>query len=525
MKMQHRTEKPLRAVWLGLLAVLLGGTALRLAFLLVSHPHVDEYSTMWAALNILQKGVPVLPSGFVYLQGLLFSYADAAAIAVLGFSEWAARLPSLLCSVATIALVFVWGRRAFGPWAGLLAATLTALEPTSIIWGGRARMYSLQQALTVLALYACYRGYIEARGNRDSTRWYGLFAVSLIGAMLSQTVTILVVPGLIAALFVWRRQWLNRPAARWALLAVALSIPLAFLLNQAGGPVSDTVGRTFVDPSLPWRTKPEFFFREFFWAWPALIRTVLFIAGFVLLVLHVRQQRQPADGTTALFYVYLVVSATLLCMVFLVGESWQRPRYLTMIQPAVDLLTAGVLWLLWHQSGRWWGATGRTTLAVLVWLGALVIFLPPAIRTIGPSEPAYDLAFRFVRERWQAGDAIIGPLPSIAGTYLGQCDGYVLQNGYEEYLMWRDSHPIDRWTGASLIDSSSALEQQFLAGQRVWFVVDDIRWEQRYTPEFRDYVTQTMPVAYQTTGIAVYMRPGSTAEQNSNPADILPGEN
>ena len=525
MSTSRGTGKTMGAVWIGLIVVLLGGAALRLAFLLVSHPHVDEYSTTWAAMNILQKGVPVLPSGFVYLQGLLFSYVDAASIAILGPSEWAARLPSLLASVLTIALVFVWGRRAFGPWTGLLAATLTALEPESIVWGGRARMYALQQTLTVLALYALYRAYVYARRDRKDTRWYWLFGIALIGAVLSQTVTVLVVPGIIAALYVWRSNWLDRHGARWALLVVVLSVPLAFLLNQAGGPVSETVGRAFVDPSMPWRIKPEFFFRESFWTWPALLRTAAFIGGFVLLAVGVRRDRRLEDGTTALFYLYLVFTVTLFCMIFLIGESWQRPRYLTMIQPILDLLTAGVLWLLWSRLGRCRGGKCRTALAILVWAGALAVFLPAAVQTIGPSEPAYDLAFRYVRNRWQAGDAIISPLPSIAGTYLGGCDGYALQNGYEEYLVWRDGHPIDRWTGSPLIDSIDGLESRFDTDRRVWFVIDDIRWEQRYSPEFRDYIVRTMPIAYRAYAVTVYVKPGEIAAQRVWPTDVQPGPN
>jgi len=212
-------------------------------------------------------------------------------------------------------------------------------------------------------------------------------------------------------------------------------------------------------------------------------------------------------------YLYIVVSATLLCMVFLVGESWQRPRYLIMIQPAVDLLAAGVVWLTWYLSGRCRGATCHATLAGLVWVGALIAFTPSAVQTIGPAEPAYDLAFRYVRDQWLAGDAIIGPLPSIAGTYLGRCDGYALQNGYEEYLVWHDGAHVDRWTGAPLIDSIDQLEARFGPDRRVWLAIDDVRWEERYSPEFRDYVERTMPVAHQTDGVTVYLRPASATGQ------------
>jgi hypothetical protein len=143
-----------------------------------------------------------------------------------------------------------------------------------------------------------------------------------------------------------------------------------------------------------------------------------------------------------------------------------------------------------------------------VWIGVAAAFAPAAFGTMGPAEPAYDQAFHYVREHWQEGDAVIGPLPSVAGTYLGRCDGYALQNGYEEYLVWKGSQAVDRWTGAPLIDSVAAFERQFNRGQRVWFVIDDTRWEGRYTPDFRDYVKQHALVMYQPFAVTVYQWPG-----------------
>ena len=505
------------AVWLGLIAVLLMGTGLRLAFSLISHPHVDEYSSIWAALQTLQKGVPVLPSGFIYLQGLLFTYVDAVFIGALGVSEWTARLPNLLASVLTLPLVFVWGRRTFGSWAGLIATTLTALGPASIVWGGRARMYALQQMLLVWALYAFYVGYVETRRDGQRARWRWVFAISFVGAVLSQTVTVLVAPAIILSLFVWRRRWRDERAAWVPLILFACSLPLALALHRTGGPVSDAVGRAFLDPSLPWRLKPEYFFREFFWGWPTILCTGLFLLGFVLLGMNIRRQQDHV--TTALLYLYVLVSLTVWPMIFLVGESWQRPRYLTMMQPVMGVLTAGVLWYAWTFVGRCRDNRCRTALATLVWAGTLVVFLPTAINTIGPAEPAYDDAFHYVQVHWQKGDAVIGPLPSIAGTYLGRCDGYALQNGYEEYLVWQNGRPVDRWTGAPLIDSIAAFEQQFNDDRRVWFVIDDLRWQQRYTPKFRDYITQHMSVAAQVPGVTVYLRSPARTRCLPSPED------
>ena len=497
-------------LWVGLGGVILAGAGLRLAFMLVSHPHVDEYSTIWAAQQILRKGVPLLPSGFVYLQGVLFTYLDAAFIGLFGFSEGIARLPGLLCSVAALPLLYWWGRRAFGPWAGLIAATLGALEVSSIIWGGRARMYALQEPLVVLALYAFYRGYVEQQsaGDRDGALWRWACAAAFIAAILAQTVTVLLAPAVALSLFVWRGR-LGRRWSVWLPLAgVAVGLGLALALNRLGGPVSETAGRGFVDPALPWRLKPGVFFFEYFWVWPDILRTAAFIAAFVWLGWTLRRAGGAGELDRALTYLLVCVAGALLPMIFLVSESWQRPRYVMMLLPVMDLLTAGVLGRLVARVGRNRGTASALSFAA--WLALWPAFAPAAIGAIGPTEPAYDQAFRYVQAHWQPGDAIIGPLPSVSAVYLGRCDGYALQNGFEEYLFTSGSQAVDRWTGAPLIDSAAALESRFPAGRRVWWVVDDVRRDQRYNTDLEDYLATRMAGVYRTAQVTVYLRASDT---------------
>jgi 4-amino-4-deoxy-L-arabinose transferase-like glycosyltransferase len=497
-------------LWVGLGGVILAGAGLRLAFMLVSHPHVDEYSTIWAAQQILRRGIPLLPSGFIYLQGILFTYLDAIFIGLFGFSEAMARLPGLLCSVATLPLLYLWGRRAFGPGAGLIAATLGALEASSIIWGGRARMYALQELLVVLALYAFYRGYVEPQsgGDRAGARWRWTCAVSFIAAILAQTVTVLLAPALALSLIVWRGR-LGRRWSVWLPVAgMALGLGLALALNRLGGPVSETAGRGFVDPALPWRLKPGAFFFEYFWVWPDILRTAAFIAGFVWLGRTLQRTGRGGEPDRALIYLLVCVAGALLPMIFLVSESWQRPRYVMMLLPVMDLLAAGVLGRLIARVAR--NPARASALGFAAWLGLSAAFAPAAIATIGPTEPAYDEAFRYVAARWQPGDAIIGPLPSVAAVYLGRCDGYALQNGFEEYLYTVGSDAVDRWTGAPLIDSAAALDGRFPASRRVWWVVDDIRRDQRYNADLEDYLATRMAEVYRAAQVSVYLRASDT---------------
>jgi hypothetical protein len=48
-----------------------------MAYMLHSHPFVDEFTSVLAARAILERGLPILPSGLFYEHGVLFTYLDA----------------------------------------------------------------------------------------------------------------------------------------------------------------------------------------------------------------------------------------------------------------------------------------------------------------------------------------------------------------------------------------------------------------------------------------------------------------
>lgn len=68
-----------------------------------------------------------------------------------GTTEWALRLPSVLFGTASILMIFMLGRRIYGPWVGAIAALLLALHGFHAHWSQIARMYVPGAALGLLA--------------------------------------------------------------------------------------------------------------------------------------------------------------------------------------------------------------------------------------------------------------------------------------------------------------------------------------------------------------------------------------
>ncbi|MFQ5614411.1 MAG: glycosyltransferase family 39 protein, partial [Anaerolineae bacterium] len=204
----------------GLVAV---GFWMRLLYLKTSHPFFDEFTTILAGQEILRRGLPVLPSNLFYEHGLLFTYLDALALAVLGGTgqpaaglslEAGARWPSLLLGTLTIPVLYAVGRRWFNPWVGWLAAGLLALSPEGMVWGGRARMYTLATLLALLTAVLAYEGSV----GPGRARLRRLALLALLATLLTHFGAMVMVGPLLVAVLVAAR--LTRPAACRSWLAL-----------------------------------------------------------------------------------------------------------------------------------------------------------------------------------------------------------------------------------------------------------------------------------------------------------------
>jgi 4-amino-4-deoxy-L-arabinose transferase-like glycosyltransferase len=158
-----------RAFSIAALVVLGAGFCWRLLYLVRISLFIDEFTTILAAQMIVKSGLPRLPSGLFYDLGLLFNYILSAFIGLAGFNEAVARFPSVCFSLLTVAVTYRLGKRAFSPGAALMAATLLAMMPESVVWGARARPYAPLQFWVMVGTWAMVEGI--------TTRWRGAGAL------------------------------------------------------------------------------------------------------------------------------------------------------------------------------------------------------------------------------------------------------------------------------------------------------------------------------------------------------------
>ena len=300
------------------LVVLLGlALALRWRYVREISLFVDEFVTVWAARGVWLHGLPSFPSGNLYPHGFLFSYLEAPFV-LGGFDETLARIPALILGLATVPVAYWVGRRLFSEPVGLIAAAALVVDPDCcIIWGGRARMYSLLQLLTLLIIYFAYQGLVHDR-TRDRYLAMGL----VVAAIFTHAEAILLLPVLAMTAFV---VWPWRRLVRWSVVfpfALGCLGALAFLLLSSLGQPTHLEAVRQNRPYLSFQFNLPGNLKAFapFLIHPyRLLFTLLAVAGLLSFV------RTRADwGHSPLTYLYTVLILYLAAFLLLAGATWQN---------------------------------------------------------------------------------------------------------------------------------------------------------------------------------------------------------
>jgi hypothetical protein len=521
-----RTSIPLYAAVI-LCILLIAGLGLRVAYLRNVSLHVDEFVSLLAIRGILEHGYPLLPSGTLYEQALLFSYLEAGLMKVLGFGAVVGRAFSLVFSLATIALLYYVGTKLFSTPVGLVAATLGAFSTESIAWGARVRMYATLQFLVLLSVWFLWRGCTERDGARY--RWIAVFCY--LAALFTHPVSVLLyLPLVLSALVLRGLRGAISPDFILEALVPLGGIATTFLLKAVGQPgqlEALTEARPYLLPSVDavGGFRP---ISSFFLAAERVPLSILCLLGVVVVVFALVTGARAGRARVILrgdlrasLLLYAILGLTVLEMVFVVGPTWRDSRYLFMVEPFLFLAAAWIAvgmtsWVcarlrmsrpawLWSSSpgeAISWPVTCSLVIISLLLLG------PAAWETTTRQEWGYDLAFEEIGGQWREGDTVLTIVPFACELYLPRCDYYASGRAYEEYVFLKNGVPIDRWTGAPLLSSASQLEDVLRNGSRVWFVVDGWRLAARFDLDFIRTVAEQMDVVYEAQGVRVLLAEG-----------------
>ena len=369
----------------------------------------DEGRNAEVAREMAERNDYVLPTlnGLPYLdKPVLYFAVGASVMEVLGPTETAARLPSVLFTLGTLGLVFWFGMLLTGRLGAWTAAIVTAATPFTLAY---ARTVIFDSALTMWTTLAVCGFWMAIEGERGASPaagggagravWWTALAWTAMGfGVLTKGPIALALPLLVAVPYaLWRRR--GRALLDWvaALLFLAVVLPWVFAVSRdipdflEYALVTETARR--LTTGELGRTGPLWYFLVILPAaalpWSIVVIAALLEARRRARAPGRRQPTEPRDPRVVFLLIWILVP-----LLFFTLSQSKRPQYVLPLVPAVGLLVA----VLWHgEAGRLAGArAGAVALAAigafLVAVSGLIPGWVPASAAVAAAIPGTALA-------------------------------------------------------------------------------------------------------------------------------------
>ena len=469
-----RSRFAARGLWIALLIALLALVAVAAAVRLQplhggvdGRLTIDEARLVLVARGVGETGLPTLPTDRLYTRALLVSYLVAGSFALLGQSDFAARIPIASLGVLLVPAAFLLARRLAGPAAGLAVAAFVALAEPLIDWSRQAWMPMPFLVLFCLTLYCWYRGFVQYQA-----RWQVLGGLALLLAVLTYEFAVLMVAGLglFLGLDIVRRRWdwyHGRPTlVTFGIVGLGLALFWSMALVLRSGTVSGPLGEVswWFTPDLTRLEALDFYYDVVLGPYALLVAAALF--GFIPL-LH-------AQPRGALFLGLLAALAVFVPSFLL--QVKQTDRYgLPALLLLVILAAGGTVATLRLLPSASWPATLRLALPVLGLVALFGVALQKDFQEIRRHLARRPLDQTWVqvleRQGLQQDDLIAAEQPEKLYRYFGRVDFFLRLYDYERYVYQTPDGPRHIYSGALMVRNRADFERFVEAahpGRRLW---------------------------------------------------------
>ncbi|HSG44722.1 MAG TPA: flippase activity-associated protein Agl23 [Anaerolineales bacterium] len=217
------------------------------------------------------------------MHGPFQFHALALSYFLFGVSDFTARIPSVLFSIATVWMVWPW-RRYIGKWGAIIAGFLMVISPYMLYYGRYVRNETFAGFSGIVLLYAVLR-YLDTGKNKYL---YFITAASILHFTSKETAfiytaQILIFLGLYFIARVTNKAWENR-ASLYNVFIILLVVVILLAgigagfayVNHSDGILSPTETAAPADPTtgITPQAAPE----------PVSVSTILFLAASILLL-------------------------------------------------------------------------------------------------------------------------------------------------------------------------------------------------------------------------------------------------
>ena len=228
----------IRKYWLLIIIILLAGF-LRLWKLSSVPPHLTPYeaSLGYNAFSILKTGrdeygklLPIIFKSFGDYKPGLYIYLSVPFVGLLGLNEWAVRLPSAVCGVLTVFLIYLIAKKLFpGKKIGIFAAFVAATNPWLIYFSRGAWEVNVCLTLALAGTYFFLKFLTRSKFLLFSAFFFALTLLCYQGAKLSSGIVLLIL-----VILYWKNVFSSNKKilAGSLLIGIMVSLPIILSLFQ-----------------------------------------------------------------------------------------------------------------------------------------------------------------------------------------------------------------------------------------------------------------------------------------------------
>lgn len=377
--------------------------------------------------------IPRYGESYVYNVPPLFPYAVWASFSLLGASELAARLPTILAAGMLLIATYSLGVQVFADRRTALTGTVVlATLPYFQLYGGRAQTDILMTALFTAALVFINKGYDSPRSLNP---WLVLGGGMFAAAVASKQPALLLA-GVVLLYLVLRQQFDHETLRRTAVLILASGIALLPLFGWLA------VNYLAAPTAFVGKWEHELLHRTTAFANLPLLVTVAGFLGFTPLVLllsgvggtrfakpWILDSDEPFAHPSILVIWLAVVGA------FVAYRTPQGHQYYAVaLLPPVALLTVKGIEIVPPLTERFDNQTVRPILLAIILLS-----------TVTGSLVLFELSGEFSAKEW-GGEQIAADAGTFLSTSVDADSRVLVASGFRPQIQWytRDSLAADR---------------------------------------------------------------------------------
>lgn len=461
----------------------------------------DEMSVFRASKGFIERGFPSvevhpdMPIAYVATSELV--YLPTALVALVSDDpNTVVRVPAALWGTATILLIWMAGRRLFGPGVGLTAMAVYALAPTCVQMSNFGRYFSQLQFFALLTVWQFHELVSRKEEIRGAKLWGT--AASFVAMFLSWEASALLAPGMILAALLARRERLRSMVINPKVWLAVLMVGSVVVLQDGHRGIQQAqrlaygTGASDVSITMMWRYpgfEPLYYIWQSSWTRDALLPMVG-LAGAVLVATR-HGWRRPTRTLLIVFGCTAMLQSMLLPV-----RAWRYSYHLTplMILAASAAACAGARWLGRRSAVRRSSATPATERAfggfgnwvsaawvvALVWLSSafatrqdeLTSFRVAGSGLADYKFPDMQSPSEFLRRELREGDVVLASGPHVVDELLPRKADYWPQTRLHLQAVLDDHRtlPLHRLAGTVMVPTLEELDGIFARHERIWFL-------------------------------------------------------